>query len=386
MNGSIVQKHRHQLQVASLLSGYAVAGFLWGAFFASTPDLKSMSGQDTEGFGLVLLAMTAGAFPTLVLLGRIMHRVQSWALPTSLVFFALGSFVLGIVNEIWGLIAGLVLLGMASGALDIALNMRISVIETETGKRLFNRAHAVFPLAMLIASPLTGIARDAGIGPALIFPFLGLLIAAVSVLEFSVASTTEFVEETTSPTSFRLSMFVVCLGAAAALGVFMEMSAQNWAAIYFETILSSSATVASLSIAGFTLGLSLGRLVAHLLESRLGDALVIRLGAVLGILTFLLIALTNSQLLTLIGFFLAGMAIGPIEPTVFRIVSGHYGPKERGKALSIVTATAYIGHLISPPILGAVAQSVGWPLMWTFVAFISCWVVVLTGILNRLQH
>lgn len=377
-------KRRPALQIASLMTGYVVAGLFWGAFAASTPELQAKSGLDTAGFGLLLFAMTAGAFPAMTLLGRIMHRVQIWAMPACLAFFAAAALVLGLADGIAGLAIGFFLVGAASGALDVAMNMRVSVVEGETGARLFNRAHAMFPLALLVASPLTGAMRDAGVGSQAIFSSLGLLLAAAALLEFRAGGSPRRSDETEPASSIGLSAAVICLATIAALGAFMEMSAQSWAVIFVETVLLTSATAAGFAAAAFTLGLSLGRLAAHSLEKRLSDALVIRIGALMGVPAFLVIGLSGSLPMALAGLLVAGMAVGPVEPTVFRVVAGRYGPLERGRALSAVTAVAYLGYLISPPILGAIAQGAGWAVMWGAAAMVAGIVAVLTVSLVRL--
>ena len=166
----------------------------------------------------------------------------------------------------------------------------------------------------------------------------------------------------------------------------MEMSAQNWSVIFVETVLDTSSTMASLAAAAFTLGLSVGRLTAHRIEARSSDAMVIRSAALLGVVAFLMIAFGGSLPLVFVGFLAAGVAVGPVEPTVFRIVAGRYGPAERGRALSAVTAVAYLGYLISPPILGSIAQRAGWPVMWGAVAAVALAVASLTVTFVRLER
>lgn len=375
-----------RVQIGSLTVGYIAAGLFWGAFAVSAPDFQAASGLDTAGFGMLLFAMAAGALPAMLLLGRQMHRVQRWAMPACLALFAISGAFLGLADGVVWLTIGFLLVGAASGALDIALNMRVSILEGATGKRLFNRAHATFPLALLIASPLTGVARDAGVGPHVIFPCLGVLLLSAALLEFLAGKAPAPHSGPAPPAPIRMNAVLVCLGSLAALGAFTEMSAYNWSAIFVETALNASATTAGLAAGGFTLGLSLGRFGAHGLETRMTDAGVIRLAATLGIPAFLLIALVGSPVAALTGFLIAGMAVGPIEPTVFRIVSGRYGPKERGRALSAVTAVTYLGYLISPPILGAVAQQAGWTIMWTLAAAIAGVVIGLTLLLAQLQR
>ena len=148
-----------RLQTASLFLSYAMAGIFWGAFAASTPAIQVRSGLEAGGFGLALGAMTLTAFPVMQVFGRVISRITPFAIPLAMAVFALGCLTLAAAPSLPVLLVALGILGGASGALDIALNMRTARIEEDTGARLFNRVHAVFPLAMLVASGNTAWTR-----------------------------------------------------------------------------------------------------------------------------------------------------------------------------------------------------------------------------------
>jgi MFS family permease len=83
-----------------------------------------------------------------------------------------------------------------------------------------------------------------------------------------------------------------------------------------------------------------------------------------------ILAVAPTPLIAVVGFFLAGVGVGPIEPAVFRSVSKRHGEAERGRALALATGLAYVGYLTSPPVMGALIESRGWPTMWlTLIAF-----------------
>ena len=171
------------LQTLSVGASYAAAGVFWGALAASAPAIQARAGLDPGGYGLTLGVMTLAALPVMQVFGRQVGRLRPWAIPACMAAFALGTLVLALAPGLWGLILAFAILGASSGALDISLNSRIARIEEDTGLRLFNRMHAVFPLAMLGASAGTGWLRGAGVGLTTIFGVVTLVLVVMAAVE-----------------------------------------------------------------------------------------------------------------------------------------------------------------------------------------------------------
>ena len=366
---------------------YGATGVFWGTFAAATPAIMHLSGLDTAGFGLLLIVMTAGAVPAMIVIGQIAKRFTHGILPTCLSGFALAALALGQSSDLTGLTIALFLAGAASGASDVAMNMRVSDIERSGVTRLFNRAHAMFPLAFVVASPVVGVARENGVGTAPIFLGACAVLAAAALLAALTATgprpSTRLDAAARSSGSVRAHGFLLLAGIIAAFGAFQEMAVQTWSAVFMESALLASAGLGSLAPAAFTAGLSAGRFTAYILE-RSFEALGLTLSiSALGIVAFAIVAASPNPLLALLGFALAGVAVGPIEPTVYRTVTERAAGRQRGTALSAVTMVAYIGYLSSPPLLGAIAQRFGYPALWLVGAGLAVCVVVLMGVLRR---
>lgn len=373
-------------QSFSILCAYSAAGVFWGAFAAATPAIKAISGLDAAGFGLLLLAMTSGAIPAMIIFGWVADRIARWALPCCLTAFALAALALSQASDLTGLVLALFLVGAASGALDIALNLRVSTIERSNLTRLFNRAHAMFPLSILVVSPVVGLARDGGIGTDTVFASVSAALIAAAILEAAVGKTLQPAgkSETSDPAArFRVSGVLLLMGAIAALGAFQEMAVQSWSAIFVESALLASASIGGLAPAAFTLGLSAGRFAAHAMERRLEATRLTMLASGIGVLAFLVVATSPNPLLALVGFALAGIAVGPLEPTVYRLVTERAAEGHRGTMLSAVTTVAYVGYLSSPPLLGAIAETSGWSALWLITAGFAASVIALLTILRR---
>ncbi len=84
-----------------------------------------------------------------------------------LVVAALASFAAAVVLP--GLAGSLpelvlVVVGAASGAVDVVINVAATALEASSGRRLIQVAHALFSAGFLTGSVGTGLAREAGAG------------------------------------------------------------------------------------------------------------------------------------------------------------------------------------------------------------------------------
>lgn len=371
----------------SVMFAYSATGVFWGAFAAATPAIMNLSGLDAGGFGLLLVVMTAGAVPAMVFLSRLPMRLMRWVLLASLSLFAVAALALSQSTDLISLTVAFLLAGAASGASDVALNLRVSEIERSGVERLFNRAHAMFPLAYVVASPIAGLARESGVGLELIFLCVCAVLVSAGLIETAAATgpqpmaSADGAEQAVG--GFRSYGFLLMVGIVAALGAFQEMAVQTWSAIFMESVLFASASLSSLAPAAFTAGLSLGRFAAHLLEGVFEAVRLTLLMSAFGVFAFVIIAASSTTLLALVGFALAGIAVGPIEPTVYRTVTERTTERQRATALSAVTMIVYIGYLSSPPLLGAVAQMFDYQTLWLVCAGFALSIVVLLGVLRR---
>ena len=329
-----------RVQIGSLFLAYGAAGVFWGALAASLPALQAGAGLSDGALGLALGVMALGALPVMRVFGRWLDRIEHVAIPSAMAAFAAGAALLPVLPGLAGLIAAFLIAGGASGALDIALNARTARIERETGARLFNRTHALFPAAMLGASALTGAARDAGVGPGPLFALVALCLAVSGAIEWRAGGHVVPAGRDVLPERARLAGALLLLAIIAACGAFQEASANGWAAIYVETVRDGSPLMAGLAPAAFTLGLSAGRLAAHAVEHRFRAMTLVRAAALVAAFGFLGVAAWLPLGLALVAFFVAGVGVGPVEPAVFRAVATREDGTARGPALARVTAIA----------------------------------------------
>ncbi len=368
-----------RLQITSLSLAYAAAGVFWGAFAVALPALQRDAGLSDGAFGLALGAMALTALPVMRVFGRWLDRVEPWAITGAMLAFAFGTAALAILPGTSGLLVGFAITGGASGALDIALNARTARVERDTGARLFNTVHAIFPAAMLATSVATGWARDIGIPLAVIFAGVVVALIAGGLLERLAGRHAVPAPRDAKPERARLAGILLLLAAIAAAGAFQEAAANAWAAIFVETVQGGSPLQAGLAAGAFTLGLVAGRLGAHVIERRVRPMTLVRAAALVAAIGFGGVALDPPVWGSIIAFFCVGVGIGPIEPAVFRAVATRDHAAGRGPALASVTAIAYLGYLFSPVVLGLVGDALGFAALWGVALAVALSVALLSA-------
>lgn len=361
-----------RLQIGSIFAAYAISGVFWGAYVTSLPAFKEMTGLSEARFGALLILPTVGGILAMQALGRVLHMVQAYAIPATFLLLAGGMVLMGLATGAWVFGAALLLAGAASGAMDISLNMRLARIEQDFDIRLFNRVHAVFPFAMLVVAASVGSLREWGATPAQIFPAAALPLVAMAALEWVAGRHQRpgqpHPEGQARP---RLTGIVLVLGALAALGAMLESGAHTWSALFVEGPLGSGPFVAGIAASAITLGLTVGRLTAHRLEHAMRDMVIIRLSTLVIIPALVILSTAQTPVQAILGFFLAGFGIGPIEPAVYRSVAKRHAEADRGRALALAAGLAYTGYLLSPPVMGFLIEARGWPVMWLALCLVA---------------
>ena len=372
-----------RLQIVSLFACYGAAGIFWGAAAASFPALQARAALSDAAFGLALGIMALAALPVMRIFGRYLARIEPVAIPSAMAAFAVGTALLPLLPGLSGLLVAFAITGGASGALDISLNNRTARVERDTGARLFNRTHALFPAASLAAAAVTGWARGTGAPLGLIFALVVAALVIAALLELRAGGHVAPAAKESKPEPAPLRGVLLLLAVIAAAGAFNEAASQGWAAIFVERVREGTPFLAGLAPAAFTLGLSAGRLLAHAVEHSLRAMPTVRIAAIAAALGFAGIAAGGPLPLTLLAFFVAGAGVGPVEPAVFRAVATRNDGQGSGPALAAVTSVAYLGYLLSPPALGFVAEGLGFTALWLSCIVIAAMVFIASARVPR---
>jgi MFS family permease len=357
------------------LAAFFAFGLMWGAWAALAPAVQEAVGASKGELGLALLFIAVGSVPAMLVAGRELDRRGTRILPWLVLGFALATLLPAFAGSVPALAAGLLVVGVFTGATDVAMNAAVSELEARHDARLMQLAHALYSAGVLVGALATGAAREAGAGRLEVLGGVAVALvvaAAMNLRHERVAAAAAVVRRP------GLSRAAIPLGIACGAAFVIEGAMENWGAIFLERDLDAGPGVSALAPAAYGGSMMLGRLSGQWLERRLGDAVL--LGGAIGIaLVGLLGAAAAPNVPTAIAaFFVGGAGISIAAPALFGAGGRRAAPEERGRAVATVTTLGYLGFLVGPPLVGGIAELAGLRAAFVVLAAIAAALVAAT--------
>jgi MFS family permease len=160
---------------------FAVNGFLFANWIPRIAEVRDRLGASEGRMGLALLAVAAGALVAMPLVGPLADRIGSRAATVlALVPFCAAFLPVIPADGLASLAAALFLVGAASGALDVSMNLHGAEVERAVGRPVFASFHGGFSLGAFAGAGTAALAAAAGLGMGVHFLLAAGLSAAVA--------------------------------------------------------------------------------------------------------------------------------------------------------------------------------------------------------------
>ena len=280
-------------------------------------------------------------------------------------------------------------LGLGSGAIDAALN---TYVATHHGPRMLNWLHACFGVGAA-SGPLimTGV-LEAGSSWRRGYAIVGmaqLALAGCFVVTFrswprsdggGTAAEAPRSETTASTLRVRgawlgIATFFVYSGVEASIGA--------WTYTLLTEGRRMAPVEAGLIVSLYWGSLTAGRLLAAVAGGVVGVERMLRV-AVWGVAAGVAIVWFDAGgVWTSIGILLAGLASGPIFPSLVATTPARFGPRHAANAVGFQIAASAVGLSVLPGLVGVAADRVGVAEIAGFVAAMALLLVVTYRLLDR---
>ena len=149
---------------------------------------------------------------------------------------------------------------------------------------------------------------------------------------------------------------MAALGVLAACGAFVEDAGGSWSALYLRDELAAGAAAAGLGFVALSAAMTIGRLTGDRAVDRFGQRRVVRVGRRADRRRHGPGAGAAVDRTTVLGFALAGLGVATLVPAVYHAADELPGLR-RGLGLAVVNWLLRIGFLVSPLLIGVLADA-----------------------------
>jgi MFS family permease len=355
-----------------LVLAFFVFGLFWGAWSAVLPALRQQAHLSDGQLGLALGAIAISAVPMMPVAGYLADRFGARiALPTAILAFGLVVPLPALTHSLGALVPPLVLVGLATGALEVFANTTAATWERVEGDRLMSTVHGAFSVGVLVGGASAGLARQAGARPFGVLLAAAVVIVAVGLTQPRYRAVER---EAVLDDHARLPLVMLGIGVLTAAAFLCEDAVQSWSSLHLERGLGASPAVSGLGPALFAGAMAVGRLGGGLVG--VGERVQLAVAGSLLTAGVLVVALAPSAGVALAGLVVAGAGTSVLAPVLYSAVGARAAPGRQGAALSKVTALGYVGFVAGPPLVGIVSAASSLPVALGALALLSTGIAV----------
>lgn len=341
-----------------------------GALFANVvpryPQLKAELGMTNVVLGTVIAAMPFGALVAGLLASAAIRRFRSSRVSTfGIVLFAAATMLVAVAPTWLALAAVMFVLGALDAVIDVAQNAHGLRVQRAYGRSIVNAFHGLWSIGAVIGGLMGSAAAGLGVPLAVHLGISAVLFSAVALValrfmlpgpedtERAAPAPVPHPDATRALRTVAVRM-LAALGVLAICGALAEDAGASWGALYL-TDLNASAATAGLAFVALQTAMTVGRLTGDRAVDRFGQRAVVRAGGVLAAAGMGAALTFPSVATSLAGFALAGLGVATLIPAAMHAADELPGLPD-GLGLTVVSWLLRVGFLVSPPLVGLVAD------------------------------
>lgn len=350
----------------AVAASFAVSGVAVASVLSRGPGVRDALGLSSAQLGVLLLCLSGGSMVGLPASGPIVHRFG----PARAVLAASITVATGLITVAAGLqlgmagpaAVGFVLTGLGIGIWDVAMNVEGAGVERRIGRSLMPRLHAAFSVGTMAGAALGAASAAAGVPLAAQVFLVGALapvsMALVVRLFLPVQHDAAQGASGGSATLAAWQELRTLLIGLLVLGfAFIEGSATDWIAVAMVDGHSTSEVLGAIAFGLFVTAMTLGRLCGGTALQRWGRVPVLRATALITLAGLLVVLLSGSTAVALVGASLWGLGASLGFPVGMSAAADD--PVRAAARVSVVSSIGYTGFLAGPPLIGLLADSAG---------------------------
>ena len=381
---------------------YAGLGFATSAWLSRLPDVRDHLGLTPGTIGMMLLIASLGSLLTLPTSGPIVMKIGArWAGRIGVFIWALG--IVGaatgtLANSLVLFTGSLVFMSAGAGLWGSSMNIEAGLVQAAVRRLVVPVIQAMYAVGMLGGALVGALAARAGLPVAAhLFGLatLELVVCGIAVgfyLSQDEVAALEPARESLAGEGGEASAGnakkgltrlawrerrTVLIALMVMSGGLLEGASNDWLNLSMVDGYGFTTSTASAIFAFFLLMMTIMRFGSPRLERRFGASHLLRLTMGCAIVGLMLVAFAPHHILAVIGVALWGIGASLVFPLGISALS--IDPVMTPARVSVLSTVNYGSALIGPPILGLIADPVGYHRALIFVVLPVCLAIVLAG-------
>jgi MFS family permease len=385
---------RARVAVAAL---FLTNGALFANILPRYPEIKAALGMDNTVYGLAVAAFPAGAILAGPAAAALIRRFGSARVAVGGTVLTAAAVLVAALAPAVALFALALLVGGAVDALtDVGQNAHGLRVQRRYGRSIINSFHAVWSIGAALGGSMAAGAIALGVPLGVHLAVTGGVFSCVALValpfclpghdeEQSPADVPEDVGQAPGRRlpgiSRRTALVLGALVLIAVAGTTVEDAGNSWAALYLSRSLDAPGAIAATGYIALVGAQFIGRALGDRLVDRWGQRAVARVGGVVTAGGMGLARAFPSVVGTVLGFAAAGLGVATLVPAAMYEADELPGLR-RGTGLTVVSWLMRVGFLLSPPVVGAVADATSLRVGLLAVPLAGVVVIVLSGVLH----
>lgn len=365
-------------------------GALFSNLIPRLPGIKSDLGLDNAAYGLVVAAFPAGAISAGLASAFLIRRFGSAPMAViGTVLTGLGVFAAVLVPSPLALAALLFFAGAADSVTDVAQNAHGLRVQRRYGRSIINSFHALWSIGAVLGGSMAAAAlavdlpRPAHLGTTAVL----FSLTAVAAYRFRLPGPDEDPAVASAADGRRGSgvgvktvLVLAALIGIAMGGTLVEDAGSSWATLYLSTELTAPAAFAASGYIALVGAQFIGRMIGDRLVDRFGQRAVARAGGLLAAVGMSAALAFPTVPGTVLGFAAAGFGVATLVPAAMHEADELPGLRA-GTGLTVVSWLMRLSFLLSPPLIGLLADATSLRTGLVIVPVAGVMVASLAGVL-----
>ena len=345
----------------AVAAAFLIHSTVSGTWAPRLPAIKESLGLSDGELGTALVGLAIGLVAGTRVAGAPIDRWGSRPFMRAGFPLLAGTLLLpGLADNGPALFAALLVLGIASGALDVAMNAQGIEVERTLGTPILSGLHGLWSVGLGLGAGAAALAAAAGLDPLPHFAIVAAILTLASLVTLRALLPVEHhvreEHEREARVTVHWTLPLALLGVIAFCSFVGEGSASDWSAVYMTQELGTSQALGALAFTAFAVTMAAARFAADPLRTRVGNVTLVRGGSLVAAAGLGLGLLIHEPAAAIAGFALLGLGLAAVVPIAFAAAGG-IDPRATGRLVGRVATVGYVGSVAGPIAIGWLAEA-----------------------------